>query len=278
MLKSGKQKPMPERLCHYTNIDALKSILSDNEGKGICLRAFSNKCKNDKQELKMGVYMLNRVRSALSTHASLLHCLRGYENSASVSFMEGDVNQHMLDTYGRYRLEFDLRKIGIGVLFDGLVDCEYVSENELKEYANEYCKMIRRALNSIPKLQERYGKMSAPSVYKTIDFLMMEQDIIAKVFCMKELKWRDEQEWRKVFELKPNDTNTHHLNGKPYVEYYLDKSFLTGITAFCTSDSLDKAREDADELYNYISARGYKADVRVEIYELFGNGHTAAIK
>ena len=97
---------------------------------------------------------------------------------------------------------------------------------------------------------------------------MMEQDIIAKVFCLKELKWRDEQEWRKVFELKPNDTNIHYLNGKPYVEYYLDKSFLTGITVFCTSDSLDKAREDAAEIYNYIFERGYKADVRVEIYEL----------
>ena len=266
MLQSRIQRQIPEMLSHYTNIEALKSILSDNEGKGICLRAFSNKCKNDDQELKMGEYMLNRVRSALSTHASLLHCLRGYENSASVSFMEGDVNQHMLDTYGRYRLEFDLRKIGIGVLFNGLVDCEYVSENDLKEYANEYCKMIRRALNSIPKLQERYGKMSAPSFYKTIDFLMMEQDIIAKVFCMKELKWRDEQEWRKVFELKLNDTNIHYLNRKPYVEYYLDKRCLTGITVFCTNGNLEAAQCDASEIEHYISERGYNANVRVEVF------------
>lgn len=264
MLQSRIQKQIPKRLSHYTTIEALKSILSDNEGKGICLRAFSNKCKNDDQELKMGEYMLNRVRSALSTHASLLHCLRGYENSASVSFMEGDVNQHMLDTYGRYRLEFDLRKIGIGVLFNGLVDCEYVSENDLKEYANEYCKMIRRALNSIPKLQERYGKMSAPSFYKTIDFLMMEQDIIAKVFCMKELKWRDEQEWRMV--LGVNDNVIHYYDGKPYVEYFLDKTELTGITVFCTNGNLKAAQNDASEIECYISERGYNADVRVELF------------
>ena len=45
---------MPERLSHYTNKEALKSILSDQEGKGICMRAFSNRCKNDEQEIRMG--------------------------------------------------------------------------------------------------------------------------------------------------------------------------------------------------------------------------------
>lgn len=243
------------------------SILFDDDGKGVCLRAFSNKHKNDDQEIKMGEYMLKRVREALPTNATLLHQLRGYENTASVSFMEGDVNQHMLDLYGHYRLEFDLRRVGIGILTDGLVDCEYVGESELEEYADEYCALIRSSLKSIPELQKKYGKTSAPPINNLIEFLMMEQDIIAKVFCMKEFKWRDEQEWRKVFELKANDTKIHFLNGKPYVEYYLDKSFLTGVTVFCTSDTLDKAREDADEINRFISERGYKADVRVEIYE-----------
>lgn len=257
---------MPERLSHYTNIEALKSILSDEGGKGICLWAFSNKFKNDDQEIIMGEYMLKRVREVLPTNASLLHQLSGYENTASVSFMEGDVNQHMIDEYGRFRLEFDLRSIGIGILSNGLVDCEYVDANELKVYADEYCALISNTLKSIPELQKKYGKTSAPPINNLIEFIMMEQDIIAKVFCLKEFKWRDEQEWRKVFELK-NDTNIHYLNGKPYVEYYLDKSFLTGITVFCTSDIMDKAREDADEINNYISERGYKADVRVELFE-----------
>lgn len=277
MLQSRIQKQIPERLSHYTTLEALKSILSDEEGKGICLWAFSNKHKNDDQEIKMGEYMLKRVRKALSTKSSLLHQLSGYENTASVSFMEGDVNQHMLDVYGRYRLEFDLRKVGIGILSVGLVDCEYVDANELEEYADEYCTLINGTLKSIPELQKKYGKTSAPPINNLIEFLMMEQDIIAKVFCLKELKWSDEQEWRKVFELKPNDTNTHYLNGKPYVEYYLDNSFLTGITVFCTSETLDKAREDADEIYNYISERGYKADVRVEIYELKERGDVTSL-
>ena len=243
------------------------SILSDDGGKGICLRAFSNKHKNDDQEIKMGEYMLKRVREALPTNATLLHQLSGYENTASVSFMEGDVNQHMLDVYGRFRIEFDLRRIGIGILSDGLIDCEYVDVNQLEEYADEYCALISNTLKSIPELQKKYGKISAPPVNNLIEFLMMEQDIIAKVFCMKEVKWMDEQEWRKVFELKANDTKIQNLNGKPYLEYYLDKAFLKGVTVYCTSDTLDKARKDADEIHNFISERGYKAGVRVEIYE-----------
>lgn len=188
MLRARIQRQIPERLSHYTTIEALKNILSDAEGKGICLWAFSNKHKNDDQEIKMGEYMLKRVRKALSTKSSLLHQLSGYENTASVSFMEGDVNQHMLDVYGRYRLEFDLRKVGIGILSEGLVDCEYVDANELEEYADEYCALISGTLKSIPELQKKYGKTSAPPINNLIEFLMMEQDIIAKVFCLKELK------------------------------------------------------------------------------------------
>lgn len=266
MLQSRIQRQIPERMSHYTSIEALKSILSDEKEKGICLWAFSNKCKNDDQEIKMGEYMLMRVREALHAKASLLHEFGGYDNTASVSFMEGDVNQHMLDEYGHYRLEFDLRKIGIGLIPGGLVDCEYVAENELEEYADEYCEMISSTLNSIPALQDKSGKMSAPPINNLFNFLMMEMDIMGKVVCLKEQKWSDEKEWRRVIELKPKES-VRLFNGKPYMEYYLDKSYLTGITVFCTSDTLDKGRKDADEITNFISERGYKADVKVEIYE-----------
>ena len=105
MLQSRIQRPIPKRLSHYPDLAALKSILSDQEGKGICFRAFSNKCKNDDQEIKMGEYMLNRVREVIPC-ASILDRFSGYENSASISFMEGDVNGHMLEKYDSYRLEF----------------------------------------------------------------------------------------------------------------------------------------------------------------------------
>ena len=266
MLQSRIQKQIPERLSHNTRIEELKSILSDKEGKGICFWAFSNRCKNDDQEIMMGKYMLKRVREVLPTNASLLHQFGGYDNTASVSFMDGQVNKHMLDFYGNFRLEFDLRKLGIGLLTGGLVDCEYVAENELEEYANEYCTLISSTLNSIPKLQETYGKMSAPPINNLIEFLMMEMDIMAKVICLKEQKWSEEMEWRKVIEMKPNES-IHYYNGRPYMEFYLDKSTLTGITVFCTTGTQDKAKVDAESIAYYITERGYNIDVRVEVFE-----------
>ena len=154
MLQSRIQRPIPERLSHYTNLEALKSILSDQEGKGICLRAFSNRCKNDDQEIRMGEYMLKRVREILPPSSTILNQFGGYENSASLSFNEGEVNKHMLE-YGLYRLEFDLREIGIGLFFRGLIDCEYVVNDELVEFADEYCEMINNKFN-FKERRDRY--------------------------------------------------------------------------------------------------------------------------
>lgn len=261
------QKQIPERLSHYTNLEALNSILSDQEGKGICLWAFSNKYKNDEQEIKMGEYMLKRVISVLPSDSSLLHRFGGYENTASISFMEGEVNQHMLDVYGHFRLEFDLRVIGVGFLSGGLIDCEYVAERQLKEYADEYCEMICKTFNSIPHLQKKYGKFSLHPINKLINYIMMELDVMAKVICLKEEKWSEEKEWRKVFELKPNESNIYLYQGKPYIKYYLDKTTLIGITVFSSSDTLDIAQKDAEAILNYISNRGYNAKVRVEVFD-----------
>lgn len=265
MLLSRKQRRIPERLSHYTDIEALKSILSDKEGKGICLRAFSNKYKNDHQEIQMGEYMLKRVIDVLPSNASLLNRFSGYENSASISFMEGEVNAHMLKNYGHYRLDFDLREIGVGLLAGGLIDCEYVAESELKEYADEYCEMISNKFNSISAMQIEYGKNS-PHVSVIIrDFFMMENDIMTKVLGLKEIQWSMEKEWRKVLELKSDNEIRYH-NRKPYVEYYLDKTKLTGITVICSSDTIDSAQKDADDIKNYISERCYNAKVRVEAF------------
>lgn len=260
------QRQIPERLSHYTNLGALKSILSDKEGKGICLWAFSNKCKNDDQEIRMGKYMLQRILETPSfPKASLLHEFGGYENTASVSFMEGPVNQHMLDVYGYYRLEFDLRSLGVGILTGGLIDCEYVAESELEEYADEYCDMICKTYNSIPDLQKKYGKVSAPPINNLISFIMMETDIMSKVLGLKELQWSEEMEWRKVFEFKNKDEIRYH-EGKPYLEYYLDKQLLTGITVFYSDGHKDEAPNDADDIQKYIKARGYHAKVRIEVF------------
>ena len=265
MLQSRIQRPIPEKLSHYTNLDALKSILSDKEGKGICFRAFSNRCKNDDQEIRMGEYMLKRVREVLPPNSTMLNQFGGYENSASFSFNEGDVNKHMLE-YGHYRLEFDLRKIGVDFLTGGIIDCEYESNRELVEFADEYCEMISNKFNSIPALQNVFGKFSPFVSANLVDFFMMEYDIMRKVFCLKERQWSEEREWRLVFGLN-EIANIHYHKGKPYMNYYLDKNMLTGITVFCSHETLENAQKDAEDIADYISERGYNAKVRVEVFE-----------
>jgi hypothetical protein len=141
-----------------------------------------------------------------------------------------------------------------------------VSKSELDEFADEYCEMISKTFNSIPSLQEKYGKYS-PYVFANLgDFFMMEIDIMRKVFCLKEQQWNEEREWRLVFGLNEN-TDIHYHNRKPYVEYYLDKTKLTGITVFCTAGTLDEAQIDADDINEYILERGYNAKVNVEVFE-----------
>lgn len=266
MLESRMQRPIPERLSHYTNMAALKSILSNQDGKGICFRAYSNKFKNDDQEIIMGKYMLERVLEVLPSGASLLNRFGGYEDTGSVSFMEGEVNEHMLE-YGHYRIELDLREIGVGLLTNGFVDCEYVPKDQLEEYADEYCEMISSTFNDIPKLQEKYGKYSPQVFFNLGHFFMMELDIMSKVVSVKEEKWKEEKEWRKVIQFKSNESHIHYWQGKPYVNWNLDKTKLTGITVFCSNDNKGQAQRDAEDIKKYISERGYKAKVRVEVFE-----------
>ena len=170
--------------------------------------------------------MLKRILNSESfPKASLLHQFRGCENSASVSFMEGDVTQHMLDMYGCYRIEFDLRKLGIGILTGGLIDCEYIAETELESYANDYCDLICQTYNSISALQQKCGKISDLPINNFISFIMMENDIMTKVLSLKEKKWSEEKEWRKVIEFK-DDVEVLVHNGKPYANSILIKHSL----------------------------------------------------
>jgi len=163
-------------------------------------------------------------------------------------------------------LEFDLSELGVGFLTGGLVDCEYEPISKLEEYADEYSKMISSTYNSIPVLQAKYGKFSLLAREKVVSFIMMENDIMQKVFCLKEERWSKEREWRLVFELKSDNSNIRYHNGKPYIEHYLDKRLLTGITVFYMDGGFEKAQEDADEIRNYITKRGYAAEVKTESF------------
>ena len=96
----------------------------------------------------------------------------------------------------------------------------------------------------------------------------MENDIMTKVLGLKEQQWSEEMEWRKVFTFK-KDSEIHHYEGKPYIEYYLDKHFLTGITVFYKNGGLEEAQSYADDIKKYILERGYNAKVRIERFDRY---------
>lgn len=214
---------MPSRLSHHTSLAGLKGILSNKEGKGICFYAVSNMYKNDKEEINMGEYILQHVRNMFHTE-SILHKIGRYRESASVSFTEGESTSYMIGEYGKYRLDFDFREYEqIGNVFsEGFLNCEYVDNEDLSNYANEYA----RKLLEIYEQSKRYKALA-------IDYIMMVNDLICKIFTIKEIKWSKEKEWRKTVLLDESKSDTFFdSNNRPYLKVYFPKQALKAVVIF----------------------------------------------
>lgn len=268
MLKNCIQKEIPFRLSHHTNIDGFKGILScDVPAYGeICFRAVSNKYKNDAREIEMGGYIQKVIKAALDKKGakSIVQRINMYKNSASVSFMEGKTNRHMVKEYGEIRLEFDLNDSeSIGIDF---MDCEYAHPIEIKSYAKEYSKLITETYSRIQDSQEHFGKSSAESINGLCSFLELEIDIIQKIFVLKEYKWHNEKEWRKVVflvESSPEVMWTPGKDSRPYKNVYYPKEALTGVTVFSKSLFYKPSKKYVEEVRDYLSLKGFN----VPIYE-----------
>lgn len=212
----------------------------------------------------MGKYMHERIKEVAFEH-SLLQQFGGYESSASLSFMEGESNIGMIEKYGNIRLEFDLRKhVSLGALTGGFMNCEYVAEEELVEYADEYCALLQHQQKSIPIRQEQYGTHSPIATDALLGFLMMEMDIIYKVFTIKEKKWSEEKEQRQVLQLKGGDADIKLTpGGRPYKEFFLPKEALTGVTILYQQKPFENIAEKS-ELESYLKDKGYDISVKTK--------------
>lgn len=227
MIKECLQRPMPSRLSHHTSFDSLKGILSNQEGKGICFHAVSNMYKNDKEEISMGEYILKYVRDVFHTE-SILHKIGGYRESASVSFMEGESTPYMINRYGKYRLDFDFRKYEkIGNVFSkGFLNCEYVDEKDLSDYADSYAR----------KLID-YHELAKDNKGFAVDYIFMVNDLICKIFTIKEKKWSNEKEWRKTILLNKSESKIFiDCNNRPYKKVFFSKQSLKSIVVFRTKE------------------------------------------
>lgn len=270
MIISKDQRPIPSCLSHHTSLVGLKGILSPIKEKGICFRAVSNRYKNDEEEIIIGEYMLNYVKEHIPFQSSL-DTYRGYNESASISFMEGESTQHMIDEYGRFRLEFDLRNfLHIGLNEHGFIDCEYIDKEDLGKYSEDYTTMLKNYFERISQSNEKSNiTTSSPSIDIVGVKMMLDilNDLKYKVFALKTRKWEEEKEWRIIVSLKETDSDTLWTeSGKPYKEIYLPKEALTGITIFFDQSNGSVALSEYKEIENFLRER--ECDVPIYWHKL----------
>lgn len=97
------------------------------------------------------------------------------------------------------------------------------------------------------------------------EFLMMETDIMYKVFTIKEKKWSEEKEWRQVLLLKDGGPDIKYTpDGRPYKEFFLPKEALTGITVLYDNVS-GEINEIKSDLEAYLSQNGYHVPVKSQM-------------
>lgn len=259
-------RSIPELLSHHTHFDSACSILGVlNEKDEICIRAVSNKTKNDPDEIKMGGYMHQKVCEYLNANGrkSTLQQFRGYEDSGSVSFTEGKSSVYMIENYGNIRLDFDLRNVSS--IHKYFYECEYVDKNDIVDYTNEYISRFKSNWNNIVSAK---NSSSNDSVWRfAINRIVMEEDIMAKVFSIKEKQWECEKEWRIIESLNENDTYILYNNEeRPYKNVYISKSALKSVVVFCKVKNIPNGIRNFLAIRKIFREKGYSAKLKLRTY------------
>ena len=130
----------------------------------------------------------------------------------------------MINEYGKYRLDFDFRKHEqIGTVFsEGFLNCEYVSDEDLLDYAYEYTE----------ELLQRY-ELAKENKAWVVDYIMIVNDLICKIFTVKKKKWEKEKEWRKTVLLDESKSDIFFdSNNRPYKKVYFPRRTLKSVVIF----------------------------------------------
>lgn len=233
MITNIMQKPIPACLGHHTSFKNLYSILTSGIGKNqeICFWAFSNMYKNDEEEIELGLKLQAIVDAEMRkiSDKSMFQKAGGYKQSASISFMEGESTLYMLRNYGAFRLDFDFRHIEAIGLADFL-DCEYVNKNDIEEYGLEYASMICTKFQELYNNRNNPERFSNSNITNLFDYIMMDIDLLRKPLIVKEYKWHNECEWRKIIQIKEGDVDIYSKENRPFKKVYYPIKTLTGVT------------------------------------------------
>ena len=73
-------------------------------------------------------------------------------------------------------------------------------------------------------------------LFKVVEYLHMDIDLVRKPLIVKEARWSEEREWRKLLQIKPNDKDICYLGEKPYKKVYYPLSSLKNITILYEQD------------------------------------------
>ena len=224
-------RPILERLNHYTGGPAALSIISSGAGKDkeICFWLKNAKSKNDAAELKLGAALVDGLQQYMqrNNRSSLINEVNINPELVYVnSFTEGgDASEHMLNEYGHFRLEFDLR------LYKNKSDiheCTYFKEEDIDELVQHYCSVFDRDWQLISGEHKDINALC--------DYLMEGMSAIMSIPLLKHLdEWGEEKEWRHVLHQQPMDDRIFTMpDGTLRMKVYYPASALTGITCFTT--------------------------------------------
>lgn len=225
------QPETPNILFHYTKPTNIMSML-DADSKSVCFWLKNNKDKNDENELKYGRELMEKVREYFNSigQPSLLNQISDFDNSYSASFTEGSLDAHMLNEYGRARLEFDFREYN-----ERIYKCEYYTEEELAEL---YRVMIRDVqemenINKNSRFELLIGKM--------ISQFFLEMDLLTKIPSIKlKDEWECEGEWRFVLHKQVDDKRYFRdACGYERLKMHIPIKYLTGITLYYDENTKD---------------------------------------
>lgn len=271
-------------LFHYTSIEGMKSIISNNN-----LWATDYRFLNDAQEMMDGLDVLLKELES-SEHAALHHFLKLMNVESLVT--ESFVNPHILsfcstsDLLSQWRaygaesegicLEFDLFTSHLSVDEKSITTNGYlvpVVYDDLikKDIIVDIIKSIETDLLSINLCSESYNDLSEVDRHYISGMILSK--FITPILSFKNKSYAEESEWRAIF--LPAKDEVENLrkfrtsNGTftPYIEAVIidnsAKSELLPLKSVCLPPGSGKSSQIGLELF--LQKFGYKGDVAVNI-------------
>lgn len=268
-----------EKVYHYTSLDSTKSILLTHT-----LRATNVQTLDDKSELIGGVKSLKEIlKEILDNHDQLngiytftykyLDSILNKDSSKKfyiISFCKDGHSDFMWENYAKWngccivfikdKIENALNNSRISSVNKCLMDCSYVSSDEMSRLANEYLSKKNTSKPNIITKRPTNKDLHAPieEISKDLPPINLSDHLnkflnfaLLKKIEDKNHSYMNERETRYIFHPKIDETKEENSNtGKKYIEPQIDESeFYQAISEI----RISPLSEDKDKTYNILN-------------------------